>query len=145
LAQAFGHRTAGNDGGADDRGGANSRGADKVEVTLLAAGVDGIIRAAGGRTPGPLGRDLSEATLFKHYPKDSAGWYYATSVFSDNISRIVTYRAVKDFPLIVTVGFSTTEIFSGLYAKKSAYSLVAAILTALILAVIGSAYGDAWR
>jgi diguanylate cyclase (GGDEF)-like protein/PAS domain S-box-containing protein len=108
-----------------------------IDGYVRIVGVDGIIRAAGGRTPGPLGRDLSEATLFKHYPKDPAGWYYATSVFSDNISRIVTYRKVKDFPLIVTVGFSTTEIFSGLYAKKSAYNLAAAILTALILAVIG--------
>src|SRR5712691_3153318 len=108
-----------------------------IDGYVRIVGVDGIIRAAGGRTPEPLGRDLSGATLFEHYPKNSTGWYYTASVFSDDIPRIVTYRAVKDFPLIVTIGLSTSEIFSGVYVKQRAYDFVAAILTALILLVIG--------
>jgi diguanylate cyclase (GGDEF)-like protein/PAS domain S-box-containing protein len=104
-----------------------------IDGYVRVVGTDRIIRAAGGRTPGPLGRDISGANLFKYYPAAATGWFYTESSFSDHIARIITFRAVKDFPLIVTIGLSTAEIFAGVNAKRGAYRLVAAAITALIL------------
>jgi diguanylate cyclase (GGDEF)-like protein/PAS domain S-box-containing protein len=125
-----------------------SRFYDSVDVGgdgyVSIVGVDGIIRALSGRASGPLGTDLSGAALFKHYPKESTGWYYSASSFSDGIPRLVTYRTVKDYPLIVTIGLSTPEIFSAVYADRREYYLVATALTLLILVVIGLSVRARW-
>ena len=74
-------------------------------------GTDGIVRAVGGHTPELLGQDLSGVTLFKHFASDSAGWFYTKSVLTDRVPRLITYRRVEHYPLIVTIGRSSDEIF----------------------------------
>jgi diguanylate cyclase (GGDEF)-like protein len=100
-------------------------------------GFDGVIRAVGGRSPDALGRDLSNASLFAHFSKQEAGWYYNDGNRTDRIHRLVTYRAVKGFPLVVTIGLSVPELFSGVYAKQRWYDLIAIVLTLVILLVNG--------
>ena len=107
-------------------------------------GVDGIVRAVGGRAPGVLGTDVSAATLFKHFPKRLAGWYYTESNFSDRIPRLVTYRAVKNYPLAVTIGVSTAELFSGVHAEQHWYRLLAGALTLVILVINGFSIRGRW-
>jgi diguanylate cyclase (GGDEF)-like protein len=99
-------------------------------------GFDGVIRAVGAHFTGALGKDLSKAALFAHFSKQESGWYY-NSGFTDRIHRLVTYRAVKGFPLIVTIGLSAPELFSGVYAKQRWYNLIAIALTLVILVVNG--------
>jgi diguanylate cyclase (GGDEF)-like protein/PAS domain S-box-containing protein len=100
-------------------------------------GADGIIRAVGGHSTQALGKDLTHAALFTHFSGQPTGWYYTESNVTDNIPRLVTYRGVKDYPLIVTIGLSTTELFSVVYAKQRWYNLIAIALTLVILAVNG--------
>jgi diguanylate cyclase (GGDEF)-like protein len=100
-------------------------------------GFDGVIRAVGGHSTDALGTDLSKAALFGHYSKQESGWYYTDSSFTDRLHRLVTYRTVKGFPLIVTIGLSTTELFSGVYDKQRWYNLIAIALTLVILVVNG--------
>jgi two-component system, sensor histidine kinase len=59
-------------------------------------GSDGTLRAVSGRTSEMIGKDLSAGILFKHFPMQSAGWYYADSILTDHVPRLITYRAVKD-------------------------------------------------
>src|SRR3984957_13231294 len=99
-------------------------------------GFDGVIRAVGAHFTGAPGKDLSKAPLFAHFSKRESGWYY-NSGFTDRIHRLVTYRAVKGFPLIVTIGLSAPELFSGVYAKQRWYNLIAIALTLVILVVNG--------
>lgn len=108
-----------------------------VDGFIRVVGTDGIIRAAGGRAPDLIGKDLSRGIIFKRYPKETTGWFYTVSNLSDNISRLIVYRAVKDYPLIIAVGLSSAEIFSGANAGWGRYNLVAAVLTLLILVVMG--------
>ena len=105
--------------------------------SIRIVGFDGVIRAVGGHAPEALGKDLSKGDLFTYFPKQTTGWYYTDSNFTDQIPRLVTYRSVRDYPLVVTIGLSTTEIFSGVYAKQRWYNLVASALTLLILVVNG--------
>ena len=100
-------------------------------------GTDGFIRAVDGRGSKRLGIDLSRTPLFEHYSKQPSGWFYNPSQLIDKIPRLVTYRAVENFPLIITIGFSKTAIFGGVEAKQRAYNIAAATLTMLILMVTG--------
>ncbi len=116
-----------------------SRFYDSVDVGtegyIRLVGFDGIVRAVGGHSVEALGKDLSTAALFENFSKLRAGWYYTASNFTDRIPRLVTYRAVKDYPLIVTIGLSTDELFSSVYAKQRWYNLTAAALTLVILLI----------
>ena len=100
-------------------------------------GLDGIIRAVGGSSSNALGTDLSNAALLKNAANQPTGWYYTNSPFTDQIPRLVTYRHVKGYPLIVTIGLSTTELFSAVYTKQESYDFIAVALTLMILAVNG--------
>jgi diguanylate cyclase (GGDEF)-like protein len=105
------------------------------EGYIRIVGLDGIIRAVGGHTPEALGKNLSAASLFMNVSKQPTGWYYTESNVTDHIPRLVTYRSVKDYPLIVTIGLSTAELFSPVYAKQQWYNLIAIALTLVILGV----------
>ena len=118
-----------------------SRFYDSVDVGtegyIRLVGFDGVVRAVGGHSSEALGMDLSKAALFDHFLKQAAGWYYTTSSFTDGIPRLVTFRAVRDYSLIVTIGLSADEIFSGVYAKQRWYNLIAGVLTVVILLING--------
>ena len=49
--------------------------------------------------------------LVQHFASDSAGWFYTKSVLTDRVPRLITYRRVEHYPLIVTIGRSSDEIF----------------------------------
>ncbi len=100
-------------------------------------GSDGVVRAVGGHSLDALGKDLSKAALFDNLAKQPTGWYYTDSNFTDRLPRLVTYRTIKDFPLVVTIGLSRSEVFSAVYAKQRWYNLIAIALTLLILVVNG--------
>jgi diguanylate cyclase (GGDEF)-like protein len=96
-------------------------------------GLDGVVRAVGGHSSEALAKDLTSAALFTHLSKQATGWYYTDSNFTDRVPRLVTYRSMKDYPLIVTIGLSTTELFSGVYAKQHWYNIIAMAFTLVIL------------
>jgi len=105
-------------------------------------GTDGVIRAAGGSVQEEPGRDVSHSNLFRQLKTQPDGWFYSDSPNIDGIRRLLIYRSVKDFPLVVSIGRSSQEIFAAVTAKQRSYNAIAAILTALILAAIGqSVYG----
>jgi len=80
---------------------------------------------------------LLGADLFRNFKETSQrGWYYTKSNFSDRIPRLVTFRAVRNYPLIITVGRATQDIFAGVEAKRRTYFVMAVALTALIILVV---------
>jgi diguanylate cyclase (GGDEF)-like protein/PAS domain S-box-containing protein len=98
-------------------------------------GTDGILRAAGGRSSLPLGANLFAGREFN--PNKASGWYYTPSGLSDHIPRLVTFRAVRNYPLIITIGVSTQEVFSDVEANRRTYYLVALAVTLLVLTAAG--------
>ena len=107
-------------------------------------GLDGSIRATSGRATSVLGQDFSSAHLFKRLSEAPNGWFYTDSFLSDNLPRLIAYRSVKDYPLIISVGFASHEIFSRLEALKQSGYLAAAVLTLLILIVTGLSVRGQW-
>ena len=98
-------------------------------------GRDGAVRATSGQSFSLLGKDFSGADLLKKVSVQSDGWFYTNSVLSDHLRRLIAYRSVKDYPLIITVGLATDEIFARLDAQQRTGFLAAAILSLLILIV----------
>jgi len=82
-----------------------------------------------------LGKDMAGIDLFKRYPAQTSGWYYTESNRSDHIRRLIVFRAVASYPLIVTIGQATRDIFAPLAVKQRVGYLVASILTLLIVAI----------
>ena len=107
-------------------------------------GADGIIRAASGRGAVPLGTDVSRTELFRHYPGEPSGWFYAADSFIDGTPRLITYRALADHPLAVAVALSTAEIFAGAEDERRFYELAATAVTLLILVVVGLSIRSRW-
>jgi methyl-accepting chemotaxis protein len=100
-------------------------------------GADGIIRTTSGSASNRLGADISASALFKHYASQQSGWFYGASALSDNIPRLLTYRKVENYPLIIVIGISTAEIFGAADAKHRGYKNAAIALTVLILVISG--------
>jgi len=107
------------------------------EGYIRVIGADGIVRATSGRSLSMLGKDFSRADLFKVLSTTPAGWYYTKSALSDNTQRLIAYRSVNDYPLIITVGVSAPVIFSRLEAQKQSAYAIAMVLTILIIVVTG--------
>ena len=99
---------------------------------IRVVGIDGTVRATSGQMS-MLGKDLSKASLFKSFPDRTNGWYYTKSNISDAVPRLISYRAVPNYPLIIIIGRSTQEIFARLESQRRNGHLIAAALTLLIL------------
>lgn len=101
------------------------------EGYIRVIGSDGIVRATSGRTLSILGKDFSSGDLFKR--TSTAGWYYTQSNLSDSVQRLIAYRWVNGFPLVITVGVSSREMFSRLDGQRQSGYFIAIVLTLLIL------------
>ena len=82
-------------------------GADGI-IRLI--GADGIVRASSRPEAARLGQDLSGGLLFKLYQQQASGWRYLPSHLSDGIPRLVAFRGLKNYPLIISIGQSTREL-----------------------------------
>ncbi len=113
-------------------------------------GVDGVVRASSGTSMSALGRDFSKGELFNRYPQETSGWYYLDSVLGDRLQRLLVFRAIAAYPLIITIAQSSREVFASLAAKREIAYLAASVLTVLIflvtaLSIRGSIAREAYR
>lgn len=76
------------------------------------AGTDGILRARSIDMDQTIGKDISGGELMRSYQSAPAGTYRAPSGV-DGIERIVSYRKVRDFPLLVVVGLGLGDVMAG--------------------------------
>jgi PAS domain S-box-containing protein len=76
-----------------------------------------------------IGRNLSDAELFRRYPKERAGWFEFTAN-RDRINRLFVYQQIGDLPLVLSLGTSSVQIFAEWRQKTI---LVAAAVLGLTL------------
>jgi diguanylate cyclase (GGDEF)-like protein len=112
---------------------------------IRVVGTDGIVRAVGsqnGIERNYLGTNLDGSTLLTRSKAKPSGWYFTGSARNDGIRRLVFYRVVEGFPLIVTVGLGEAEMFEGVAAKERTYKFAAAFVTLLVLIVMALSLRD---
>ena len=93
---------------------------------------DKIIRARRVGNDTTVGQDASKGELFKHLPASERGSYVSAGVMT-GVSRILSYRALEDYPLVVLVGVATDEALTAFNQRSRNYYQIAALASLLIL------------
>lgn len=106
-----------------------------ADSTIALIGRDGIVRARESGTRTEPGQDLRGGALMTRIEDREVGQYITTSDI-DGIKRIHSYRALKEYPLVVSVGISENEAFRELNERVAGYYWVAALLTVVIIIFI---------
>ncbi len=104
---------------------------------IVFLGHDGTTRAIGGGAAEPSGLDHSGSELIERVKRAGSGWFYTGDLPGDGVRRLVAYRALDGFPLIVAISQSTQELFAPLEEMTRWSVGVALALTALILGFAG--------
>jgi diguanylate cyclase (GGDEF)-like protein len=104
---------------------------------IKVVGTDGIVRVAGGSKPQRIGNDLSSLPVFSTYQDRRTGSFYAESGEADGVPRLVTYRVVEGYPLVVLVGIAESDVFAAVRGKRRMYLLAAAAFSIVILIITG--------
>ena len=100
-------------------------------VTLV--GLDGIVRARRAGDTMEVGQDLSRSKLLDLVKQSDAGHYIAKSAV-DGVERGVSYRKLKDLPLVVVVGVERVAAMADFEARRLAYLRFASVMTFVIAA-----------
>ncbi len=98
-------------------------------------GLDGILRASYGFVTAPVKMTPLMARALAHAPE---GYFWGGGQ-ADGIRRLVTYRTIPDYPLIVTVGETEAYVFKNANRQMLIYLGIAAVVTlvtAFFIAVI---------
>lgn len=99
-------------------------------------GTDGIVRASGGvANVGVLnlGEDISTSRIFERMRDKETGTFEYETATGER--RIVSFRRVRGQPLFVVSTFSETDVHLGAYRSLGAHSIIASILSIIIIGV----------
>lgn len=99
---------------------------------IALAGTDGIVRARGTNGPSKIGEDLSNSLLFNRLQQSPEGAFLGKSTL-DGVSRMFSYRTVKGYPLVVSVGLAEDEVFNAFNQRTRADFVGVALLSCLLL------------
>jgi PAS domain S-box-containing protein len=99
-------------------------------------GLDGITRARRNGDKVSFGDDASRSVLFTELRKAPVGRYTATAA-SDGVKRLVSYRSLTTYPLVVVVASSLADVEATLAHEAREVYAVATTGTLLLLALAG--------
>jgi diguanylate cyclase (GGDEF)-like protein len=99
-------------------------------------GFDGIVRASVGMKTATVGKSMANTVLQRSAAKAEEGWFKTPGTI-DGVRRIMSYRVVDGFPLVLSVGRGESEILGDYWHRRDMSRAVASGLTLFILIVIG--------
>jgi PAS domain S-box-containing protein len=107
-------------------------GSDGVVVLV---GTDGVVRARASHSDdSSIGHSLIGTPLFRAYSEHKVGNFRSIGLV-DGVIRLMGYREVQGFPLLVEVGFSEADVLAPYEKTRSTYLILAGILSVLGLIV----------
>ena len=113
---------------------------DRASIALI--GMDGITRVRINSGKLSFGDDVRASKLFTELAVSPVGTYAAKAV-SDGIFRLVSYRALKDYPLAVVIASAQDDVLERIKGGESIYLGLALLCTALV-AGFGLTVYKAW-
>jgi diguanylate cyclase (GGDEF)-like protein/PAS domain S-box-containing protein len=99
-------------------------------VTLV--GLDGISRARRSGEKTTFGEDMRELTLFAQQARNGSG-SFVTAGTLDGIRRLISYRSLTQYPLIVAVGTSQNEALAPFYERERSDYIGAALFSLFVV------------
>jgi diguanylate cyclase (GGDEF)-like protein/PAS domain S-box-containing protein len=103
----------------------------KQGVVLL-VGLDGITRARRVGNALSFGDNLSESTLLQKALQNAAGHFFSQGAV-DGTSRLVSYRTLPGYPLMVAIGAAEEEVLAD-FVRNRSRDYVLALLLSLVIA-----------
>ena len=101
------------------------------DSTITLIGRDGIVRARDSGGVSAIGQDMSHSPLMEQLAVSTAGNYFSISSI-DKVKRFHSYRALSDYPFVVSVGISEEEVFRDVNKRLSSYYRIAGISSVVI-------------
>jgi two-component system sensor histidine kinase BarA len=102
------------------------------EGLIAICGRDGILRARSALNEKTIGRDMSDTAPFRAAMTTPQGFVRSISPV-DGVQRLLSFRSVAGYPLIVVAGFEETEFLAESVALRNRYFAAAAAATAMLL------------
>jgi diguanylate cyclase (GGDEF)-like protein len=108
------------------------------EGAILLAHVDGDMLVHRPFWEEKIGKSLKDSMLFReHLPKKSSGTYDSNKTVIDNLDRMVSYRRVEQYPLVVALALSKNDVFRSWWLDAAKHFMVTVLLS-LVLGVLGA-------
>src|SRR5262245_9564042 len=95
---------------------------------VLLAGLDGIVRARVAGQERTIGYSMNTNTLFRRVAESDSGSYVGRGQ-TDGTVRLVSYRRIQGYPLLVAVGLSRAEVFKTVERHRALYFAAAAFVS----------------
>jgi diguanylate cyclase (GGDEF)-like protein len=99
---------------------------------VMLAGTDGIIRARGPLSEGVIGRGIDDPSLLRAIQSEPNGSLSTVSP-SNGITRIVSFRRLRDYPLVVLIAFDTTDTLRNYRVSRTHAMTTGFTATAIVL------------
>ncbi len=103
---------------------------------VMLAGIDGIIRARGPLSDGVIGRGIDDPLLLQAIQTQPNGSLSTISP-SNGTARIVSFRRLRDYPLVVLIGFDTGDTLHN-YAESRRHATTTGIVATAIVLLLGA-------
>lgn len=105
-------------------------------ITLLRR--DGLLLARAPHVPQLLGKSAADTDVFARYlPRAPRGLEFSDSSATDGLSKLTSYAAMEDFPLVLVVAAATDDFLARWELDASVIALVGLLLTVFALSASG--------
>ncbi len=103
---------------------------------VMLVGTDGIVRARASPSGLGIGRDIRSSDLVAMAAETAHGTFRSVSPL-DGQERIVSFRRLPEYPLIVSVGLNADEIFAHYRRDRLKYLIAGGVMT-LAIVIVGA-------
>ncbi|MEJ0015834.1 MAG: EAL domain-containing protein [Acetobacteraceae bacterium] len=103
--------------------------------SLMVTGMDGIVRARASTSGAEgTGRDIRSPgfRLISSALAATQGSFQSISPL-DGVDRVVSFRRLDAYPLVVSVGLDTSEVFTTYYQERTKYLVAGVVVMTLVL------------
>ena len=104
---------------------------------LELTGLDGVVRGRKIGTENRFGMDARRLPWFRHQVTQAQGSFVDDGQEVDGVARLLAWRRMDGYPLLVAVGTAEDEALAVLQPRHTRYRLWAAGISALLLIIAG--------
>lgn len=104
------------------------------QATVMLTGLDGLVRVrwVAEEAVSITGQDLTGGELMNRVRLSDVGWFFVKAQ-ADGVRRLVSYRKVHGYPLVISVGISEDVLFEGYFERRRVRVGVALLISTLVL------------
>jgi diguanylate cyclase (GGDEF)-like protein/PAS domain S-box-containing protein len=104
---------------------------------LELAGLDGVVRARGIGDRTEFDLDASALGWFQRQANNAESAYIDPGTEVDGVARIVAYRTMSDYPLMISVGTPRADELGPVQQRRSTYLLVVVVASLVLMTLAG--------